>query len=117
MFNCQSLSIKANKIYYQITVVFRTFILINSLNLYYKFNYSKKMAKCKIVFLLFGLAAFSVASPAKPSFWKGTPLDTAVESMRSDCANNDEIACMKYKVMSLLDTVFKKDSYQVIKIL
>ncbi|XP_044727530.1 uncharacterized protein LOC123291126 [Chrysoperla carnea] len=71
------------------------------------------MAKCKIVFLLFGLAAFSVASPAKPSFWKGTPLDTAVESMRSDCANNDEIACMKYKVMSLLDTVFKKDSYQL----
>lgn len=77
------------------------------------------MAKCRAIIasVLFGLIAYSAATPTpgKPSFWKGTPLDNAVESMRSDCANNDEIACMKFKVMSLLDTVFKKDSYQVTK--
>lgn len=68
------------------------------------------------VFCILALALFgsAVAQPAKTAFWKGTPMDSLVEEMRSGCAEgNDAISCMKYKVMSLLDTIFKKDSYQV----
>ncbi|KAK4875294.1 hypothetical protein RN001_011716 [Aquatica leii] len=61
------------------------------------------------------LIAFSVASPAsKSAFWKDTALDNAVEEMRSLCANNDAISCLKYKFMSFLDGFFKKDSYQIL---
>lgn len=54
------------------------------------------------------------ANPAKPSFWKNTPLDDVVNEMRSNCADgNDSFACIKYKVINFLDTIFKKDSYKV----
>ncbi|KAF5305228.1 hypothetical protein FQR65_LT07767 [Abscondita terminalis] len=67
------------------------------------------------VFSVLLLIAFSVASPAsKPAFWKGTALDDAVEEMRSLCANNDAISCLKYKFMSFLDGFFKKDTYQIL---
>lgn len=69
------------------------------------------------VLCFMGLALLGVAAgqPAKPAFWKGTPMDSMVEEMRSGCSGgNDAIACMKFKVISLLDTIFRKDSYQVL---
>uniref|UniRef100_A0A182QM80 Uncharacterized protein n=1 Tax=Anopheles farauti TaxID=69004 RepID=A0A182QM80_9DIPT len=64
------------------------------------------------VVLASGLAT---ASPAnKPAFWKGTPMDGMVEEMRSLCSTeNDSVACTKFKIMNFLDTVFKKDNFQV----
>lgn len=65
-----------------------------------------------VAFALFGGA---LAQPAKEGFWKGTPMDGLVEDMRSGCAEgSDPTACIKFKVMSLLDTIFKKDVFQVI---
>lgn len=66
---------------------------------------------CFVALALFGSA---VAQPAKAGFWKGTPMDGMVEEMRSGCVEgSDPAACIKYKVMSLLDSIFKKDSFQV----
>lgn len=60
------------------------------------------------------IATVTLASPtSKPAFWKGTALDNQVEEMRSLCANEDPIACLKYKAISFLDTIFQKDSFQV----
>lgn len=69
----------------------------------------------KAVFLV-ALAMFGsvLAQPSKPGFWKGTPMDSMVEEMRSGCTEGaDPTACIKYKVMSLLDSIFKKDTFQV----
>lgn len=74
-----------------------------------------KMVSSKVVYLL-ALALFgsAAAQPAKDAFWKGTPMDSMVEEMRSGCAEgSDPTACIKYKVMSLLDSIFKKDTFQV----
>lgn len=69
---------------------------------------------CLVALALFGSAA---AQPSKPAFWKGTPMDSMVEEMRSGCAEgSDPTACIKYKVMSLLDSIFKKDSFQVLNL-
>ncbi|XP_026754035.1 uncharacterized protein LOC113514217 isoform X1 [Galleria mellonella] len=66
---------------------------------------------CLVALALFGSA---VAQPAKQEFWKGTPMDGMVEEMRSGCVEgSDPAACIKYKVMSLLDTIFKKDTFQI----
>lgn len=66
---------------------------------------------CLVLLALFGS---SVAQPAKDAFWKGTPMDGMVEEMRAGCVEgSDPTACIKYKVMSLLDTIFKKDTFQV----
>ncbi|KAF5276266.1 hypothetical protein FQA39_LY06615 [Lamprigera yunnana] len=66
---------------------------------------------CSVLMLI----AFSAATPAtKPAFWKDTALDNAVEEMRSLCANNDVISCLKFKFMSFLDGFFKKDAYQIL---
>lgn len=66
---------------------------------------------CLLALALFGSAA---AQPAKDAFWKGTPMDGMVEEMRFGCAEGaDPTACIKYKVMSLLDSIFKKDTFQV----
>jgi hypothetical protein len=65
---------------------------------------------CLVAFALFGMA---VAQPPKQAFWKGTSMDGMVEEMRSGCAEgSDPAACIKYKVMSLLDSIFKKDTFQ-----
>lgn len=70
------------------------------------------MVSSKLVCLL-ALALFGSAA-AKDAFWKGTPMDSMVEEMRSGCAEgSDPTACIKYKVMSLLDSIFKKDTFQV----
>ncbi|XP_023937335.1 uncharacterized protein LOC112045404 isoform X2 [Bicyclus anynana] len=71
------------------------------------------MASMKVVclVLLFGGA---MAQPPKQGFWKDTPLDSMVEEMRSGCVEgSDPTACIKYKVMSLLDSIFKKDTFQI----
>ncbi|XP_053619535.1 uncharacterized protein Osi19 isoform X2 [Plodia interpunctella] len=66
---------------------------------------------CLVALALFGSA---VAQPAKQAFWKGTAMDGMVEEMRSGCVEgSDPTACIKYKVMSLLDTIFKKDTFQI----
>jgi len=65
-----------------------------------------------LCFLVIAVTAVN-ASPAKP-FWKGTPVDGLVEEMRSMCnEENDSFSCMKYKVMSFLDNILKKDNYKV----
>lgn len=64
--------------------------------------------------LLAGVLGAAVAGPAKPAFWTGTPLDGAVEEMRSNCDSGlDSLACMKFQVASFLDGVFAQDSYKM----
>ncbi|CAK1594598.1 unnamed protein product [Parnassius mnemosyne] len=66
---------------------------------------------CLVALALFGSA---IGQPSKQGFWKGTPMDSMVEEMRSGCAEgSDPTACIKYKVMSLLDSIFKKDTFQI----
>lgn len=68
-----------------------------------------------MLFIALALFGSAVAVPAKAGFWKGTPMDSMVEEMRSGCVEgSDPAACIKYKVMSLLDSIFKKDSFQVL---
>lgn len=72
------------------------------------------MVSSKVLFIALALFGSAVAVPAKSGFWKGTPMDSMVEEMRSGCVEgSDPAACIKYKVMSLLDSIFKKDSFQV----
>ncbi|XP_039760793.1 uncharacterized protein LOC120634346 [Pararge aegeria] len=71
------------------------------------------MASIKVVCLVF-LFGSAIAQPSKAGFWKDTPLDSMVEEMRSGCVEgSDPTACIKYKVMSLLDSIFKKDTFQI----
>lgn len=57
---------------------------------------------------------FVHSNPAKPAFWKGTPVDGLVAEMRSMCNDeNDSFSCMKLKVMNFLDTIVKKDNYKI----
>lgn len=67
------------------------------------------------LYVLCALVALAAAQPAKTDFWKGTSMDTMVDQMKSDCSQkNDEISCMKFKVLNLLDQIFRKDSFKVI---
>jgi hypothetical protein len=71
------------------------------------------MFRCAIVCVVV-LTSLAYASPAKKTFWNGTPIDGMVEEMRSLCAeDNDSFSCMKYKVMNFLDTILQKDNYKV----
>lgn len=64
--------------------------------------------------VIVALIELAMSNPAKPSFWKGTQLDSTVEEMRSNCATgSDAIACMKFKVVNFLDTIFQKDNFKV----
>lgn len=75
------------------------------------------MASLKLVtyyIVLVSIIGLSMGNPQKPAFWKGTPMDSIVEEMRSNCdGGSDSLSCMKFKVASFLDTIFKKDNYQV----
>ncbi|XP_045455548.1 uncharacterized protein LOC123665264 isoform X2 [Melitaea cinxia] len=72
------------------------------------------MASIKVVCLIVALLGAAVAQPSKEEFWKGTAMDGMVEEMRSGCnEGSDPTACIKYKVMSLLDSIFKKDTFQI----
>lgn len=67
---------------------------------------------CFVVIAVF--TGFVHSSPAKPAFWKGTPVDGLVDEMRSLCSEeNDSFACMKLKVMNFIDTILKKDNYKI----
>ncbi|XP_041985220.1 uncharacterized protein LOC121737623 [Aricia agestis] len=71
------------------------------------------MAALRLVLAL-ALFGAALAQPTKDAFWKGTPMDGMVEEMRSGCVEgSDPTACIKYKVMSLLDSIFKKDTFQI----
>ncbi|KAI4495750.1 hypothetical protein M0802_008373 [Mischocyttarus mexicanus] len=60
------------------------------------------------------LIALAVAQPAKNELWKGTNLDQMVDQTKAECAQkNDEVSCMKFKVLNLLDQLFRKDSFKV----
>lgn len=67
-----------------------------------------------VILCLVVMAGLVHSNPAKPAFWKGTPVDSFVEEMRSMCNDeNDSFSCMKLKVMNFLDTVMKKDNYKI----
>lgn len=73
---------------------------------------SRRLILCFVVMAV--STGFVHSSPAKPAFWKGTPVDGLVEEMRSLCNDeNDSFSCMKLKVMNFLDTVLKKDNYKL----
>jgi hypothetical protein len=48
------------------------------------------------------------------AFWQETPMDGAVQELETKCAQrNDQVSCLKFKVLNLLDQIFRKDSYKV----
>jgi hypothetical protein len=48
------------------------------------------------------------------AFWKETPMDGTVQELEMKCGKkNDPVSCLKFKVLSLLDEIFRKDSYKV----
>lgn len=68
----------------------------------------------KLIIVLCSILLVVTAQPTKNEFWKGTSMDSIVEQTKVDCTQkNDEIACMKYKVLSLLDQIFRKDSFKI----
>lgn len=69
------------------------------------------------VLVLCCFVALAAAQPAKNEFWKGTSMDSMMDQTKSECARkNDEISCMKFKVLNLLDQIFRKDNFKVKKI-
>lgn len=61
------------------------------------------------------ILALAVAQPAKLEGWKGTNMDAMVEQTKAECAEkNDEMSCMKFKVLNLLDQIFRKDNFKVL---
>lgn len=71
-----------------------------------KFN-MKFLVLCSIV-------ALAVAQPAKLEVWKSASMDAMVDQSKVECAQkNDEVACMKFKVLNLLDQIFRKDNFKV----
>lgn len=57
--------------------------------------------KCFLFAALIGLAS-------------ATPIDSMLDEMTLNCDNGvDPLACGKLKIMSVLDTVFKTDNFQV----
>ncbi|CAB0043801.1 unnamed protein product [Trichogramma brassicae] len=66
------------------------------------------------IVLLCCLALAATAQPAKNEFWKGTSMDAMVEQTKLECSQkNDEISCMKFKILNLLDQLFRKDNFKV----
>ncbi|XP_015585286.1 uncharacterized protein LOC107263018 [Cephus cinctus] len=66
------------------------------------------------LFVLCVILTVAAAQPAKNEFWKGTSMDAMVDQTKIDCAQkNDEISCMKFKVLNLLDQIFRKDNFKV----
>lgn len=67
------------------------------------------------IFVLFAVVALAAAQPAKNEFWKGTSMDAMVEQTKLECSQkNDEISCMKFKILNLLDQLFRKDNFKVV---
>lgn len=67
-------------------------------------------------FVLCSILALAAAQPAKLEVWKSASMDSMVEQTRAECAQkNDEVACMKFKVLNLLDQIFRKDNFKVMR--
>lgn len=50
------------------------------------------------------------------AFWKETPMDGVVQEFQTKCAQrNDHASCLKFKVLNLLDEMFRRDSFKVSK--
>lgn len=68
----------------------------------------------KYIIVCLAILAAVGAQPAKPEGWKGSSMDSMMEQTKSECAQkNDEMACMKFKVLNLLDQIFRKDNFKV----
>ncbi|NP_001130004.1 osiris 19 precursor [Nasonia vitripennis] len=66
------------------------------------------------IIVLCAFVALAAAQPAKNEFWKGTSMDAMVEQTKLECSQkNDEISCMKFKILNLLDQLFRKDNFKV----
>lgn len=60
------------------------------------------------------ILALAVAQPAKLEGWKNTNIESMIEQTKLECSQkNDEIACMKFKVLNLLDQISRKDNFKV----
>lgn len=67
----------------------------------------------KLLVALCSLLALAAAQPAKNDLWKGSSMDQMVDQTKIECAQkNDEVSCMKFKVLNLLDQIFRKDSFK-----
>lgn len=67
----------------------------------------------KLLVVLCSLVALAAAQPAKNDLWKGSSMDQMVDQTKIECAQkNDEVSCMKFKVLNLLDQIFRKDSFK-----
>lgn len=56
----------------------------------------------------------SAENGKETSIWKGTPMDAVVKEFRVECLQqSDSAACIKVKVLNLLDDVLRKDSFKV----
>jgi hypothetical protein len=48
------------------------------------------------------------------AFWEETPMDGAVQELETKCTQrNDQVSCLKFKVLNFLDQIFRKESYKV----
>ncbi|KAJ8969489.1 hypothetical protein NQ317_013079, partial [Molorchus minor] len=64
-------------------------------------------------YLLLGLAILASTADVQSAFWVGTPLNNAVEKMRSDCEADNTVACLQYKAFWFLDTVLQGNYFQL----
>lgn len=65
------------------------------------------------LFVLCAMLALAAAQPAKNDIWKGSGIDQMVDQTKIECSQkNDEVSCMKFKVLNLLDQIFRKDSFK-----
>lgn len=56
----------------------------------------------------------SAENAKETSIWKDTPMDAVVQEFRAECLQqSDSAACIKVKVLNLLDDVLRKDSFKV----
>ena len=66
------------------------------------------------LFYFVALVGLVAAGPAKPAFWKGTPMDGMVEEMRSMCnEESDPLSCVKFKMMNFFDMIFQRENFKV----
>ncbi|KAJ9577063.1 hypothetical protein L9F63_006343 [Diploptera punctata] len=62
------------------------------------------------------LVSMAVAVPLEDgkAFWRETPMERAVQDFKTKCTqSDDQVSCLKYEALTLLDHIFKKKSYKV----
>ena len=58
--------------------------------------------------------AAAVPVDESKAFWKETPMERAVQDFKSKCSHSDDqVSCLKYEALTLLDQIFRKKSYKV----